>query len=275
MVELRPSTAAVSDPAVAVPFILDTGSQYNVISCAVLEKLQLKFPGINIIRPANFSVGMADQTVAPVLGITKAIDVMITIGAAGPLRLGGIEFVVVNGISDLLLLGHSTMIERLGIDVEAILSSSTSSNIPAASWPASLLTDNSPELMISADVELSDRIIQLRAGIDQATEAGLDGEALGIVTKAVMVDSVECFRAGVREDDPPADVPPMRVRLNPGPLPPHARPRRAAPEKANFLKKFVDTLAQAGMVVTALGASFASPAMAVVKPSSVKIKKLS
>lgn len=54
---------------------------------------------------------------------------MITSGAAGPLRLGGIEFVAVNGTSDLPL-GHSTMMERLGIDVEAILSSSTSSDIP-------------------------------------------------------------------------------------------------------------------------------------------------
>ena len=117
IVELQLSTAAtVSGPTVAVPFILDTGSQYNVISIAVLNILQLKFPGIDIVRPANFSVGMANQTIAPVLGITMAIDVMITSGAAGPLRLGGIEFVVVNGTSDLLLLGHSTMIKRFGID---------------------------------------------------------------------------------------------------------------------------------------------------------------
>ena len=86
------------------------------------------------------------------------------------------------------------MIERLGIDVQAILSSSTSSDIPAASWvqfkeikpnstetiyslqaahgnepeydePASLLTDNSPELMISTDVELTERSVQLQDGI--------------------------------------------------------------------------------------------------------------
>ena len=124
----------------------------------------------------------------------KAINVMITSGAAGLLRLGGIELAVVDGTSDLLLLSHSTMIERFGVDVEAILSSSTSSDIPAASWvqfkeikpnstetiyslqaahgnepeydePASLLTDNSPELMISTDVELTERSVQLQDGI--------------------------------------------------------------------------------------------------------------
>ena len=60
-----------------------------------------------------------------------------------------------------------------------------------------------------------------------------------------------------------------------GPVPPRVRPRSVAPEKAKFLKKFVDTLADAGMVVTALGAPFASPAMAVVKPSSIKAPKVS
>ena len=47
--------------------------------------------------------------------------------------MGGIEFVVVDGTSDLLLLGHSTTIERSGIDVEALLSSTTSSDMLAAS----------------------------------------------------------------------------------------------------------------------------------------------
>ena len=195
------------------------------------------------------------------------------------------------------------MIERLGIDVQAILSSSTSSDTPAASWvqikeikpnstesidslqavhanepecdePASLLTDNSPELMISPDVELTERSVQLQAGIEKATKSGLQGETLEIVKKAVFVDGVDCFRAEIQENDPPADVPAMRVRLNPGQVPPHARPRSAAPEKDFFLMKFVDTLADAGMVVTALGAPFATSGMAVVKSCSTSAPKV-
>lgn len=49
---------------------------------------------MNSVRPADFSVGMANQT-APVLDIAKGIGVPITRGAAGPLHLGGSEFVVV------------------------------------------------------------------------------------------------------------------------------------------------------------------------------------
>ena len=122
--------------------------------------------------------------------------------------------------------------------------------------------------MISTDVELSDRVDHLRAGIDKASKGGLGGEVLEIIKKVVTVDNADCFRAGIREYDPPADVPAMCVRLNPGPPPPHARPRSAAPEKAKILRNFVYTLAQAGMVTTASGALFASPVMTVVKSSS-------
>ena len=66
----------------------------------------------------------------------------------------------------------------------------------------------------------------------------------------------------------------MCVRLNPGPVPPRARPRSAASEKAKFLKKFVDTMADAGMAVTTLGAPFPSPAMAMVKSSSIEAPKV-
>ena len=186
IVELRQSTAAVSGPAVVVTFILDTCSQPNVVGCAVLKSLQLKFPDIDTVRPPDFPVGMANQTTAPPLGVTKAIDVMITSGAAGPLRLGGIEFVVLNRTSDLLRLVHSITIELLGVDVEATISSSSRSDMPSASWaqskeiktnsnesidslqathgnelecdePAFLLTNNSPERVISPDVKLSER----------------------------------------------------------------------------------------------------------------------
>ena len=43
---------------------------------------------MDIVRPADFSVDMANPTTAPVLGVTNAINVMITSGAAGPLRFG-------------------------------------------------------------------------------------------------------------------------------------------------------------------------------------------
>ena len=67
----------------------------------------------------------------------------------------------------------------------------------------------------------------------------------------------------------------MCVRLNPGLVPPHARPRSAAPGKMKFLNKFVDTLADGGIVVAAWRASFSSPTIAVVKPSSIKAPNVS
>ena len=66
----------------------------------------------------------------------------------------------------------------------------------------------------------------------------------------------------------------MCLRLNPGPVPPHDV-REALLRKSKFLKKFVDTLPDAGTVVAAFGAPFASPAMTVVKPSSIKAIEVS
>ena len=73
-------------------------------------------------------------------------------------------------------------------------------------------------------------------------------------------------------EDPLADVPAIKVQLRPGARSVQARARRGGPEKANFTKNFVPTLVTAGMVVAALGSHYASPAMSVVKPSSVKAK---
>ena len=52
---------------------MDTGSQFNVIMLAVLSstKLLATFPGIDIVRPGDFSVELANRTTAPVLGTTK------------------------------------------------------------------------------------------------------------------------------------------------------------------------------------------------------------
>ena len=100
----------------------------------------------------------------------------------------------------------------------------------------------------------------------------MGSEALGELAHAVLVEFVDNFWASLRKEDPPADVPGMKVQLLPGACPVQARARRAAPDKAKLIKNFVPTLVAAEMVVAALGSLYASPAMAVVKPSSGKVK---
>lgn len=100
----------------------------------------------------------------------------------------------------------------------------------------------------------------------------MGSEALGKLVDAMLVEFARSFGAGQRQEDPPADVPAMNVRLLPRARPVQARARRAAPDKASFIKHFMSTLVAAGMVVAALGSLYASPAMADVKPSSMPVK---
>ena len=222
------------------------------------------------MEPVNFSVIMADQTAAFGAGIVLALNTVVTSGAAGALRLGCIDYVMLDGVDDLLLLGKATMIERLGIDVEYILASCSESDLPTGQWvsvkeviPATgvsvdalkvargaegkidtssnLITDAAPVVMMSPDEEQLDRLNLLKANIAKAEKAGLDGEALEDVKQAVLVDYIDNFRAGVREDDPTTNVTPMTIKLKPRAYPVHARPRQAAPVKPNFLRSNTKT----------------------------------
>ncbi|CAN0274258.1 unnamed protein product, partial [Scytosiphon promiscuus] len=270
--------------------LLDTGSQINVISRGMFAKLQANFPSKTLINQRAFSVVLADQAVAHTVGTTEPLNVTVTSGVAGPIHLSRIVFTVLEGDDDLLLLGHPTMVAKLGTNVESMLT-----NLPAtiaedeircavASLAAArgvatgpdpseaLLTDRAPSLLSAPDEELQERVRLLQKGVDKAARAGMGSEVLGEIAHAVLMEFAGSFRAGLRTEDPPADVPAMKVQLLPGARPVQARARRAAPDKAQFIKNFVPTLVAAGMVVEALGSLYASPAMAVVKPSSGPVK---
>lgn len=68
---------------------------------------------------------------------------------------------------------------------------------------AALLTDAAPDVGVVPDVEYDDRVQHLYTGINKTKVNGLDGEALETVTKAVLVDNVDCFCAGIYAVIPP------------------------------------------------------------------------
>ena len=177
---------------------------------------------------------LADQAVAHALGTAEPLNVTVTSGVAGPIQLSSIGFTVLEGDSDRLLLGHPTMVAKLGINVERMLKimpttvaadeircaiASLAAVRGAATDPDPsevLLTDRAPSLINALDEKLQQRVRLLKKGVDKAARAGMGNEGLGEVAHAVMVESADSFRAGVRKEDPPADVPAMKVQLLPG-----------------------------------------------------------
>ena len=60
------------------------------------------------------------------MGITEPLNVTVDSGVAGLVQLSSIVFAVIEGEDDLLLLGHPTMVPKLGINVKRMLT-----NLPA------------------------------------------------------------------------------------------------------------------------------------------------
>ena len=86
-------------------------------------------------------------------------------------------------------------------------------NEPECDELAPMLTDNSPELMISPDVELTERSVPLSWN-RKGYQSWIRGRGTRNRQEIGVCRRCDCFRAGIREDDPPADVPAMCVRLN-------------------------------------------------------------
>lgn len=116
------------------------------------------------------------------MGITEPLNVTVDSGVAGLVQLSSIVFAVIEGEDDLLLLGHPTMVPKLGINVKRMLT-----NLPAtvaedefrcavASLAAdrvvatdpdpseALMTDWAPSLLSAPDEELPERIRHLEKG---------------------------------------------------------------------------------------------------------------
>ena len=58
------------------------------------------------------------------------------------------------------------------------------------------MTDSSPGLMISPALEVTERSVQLHAGLEKTTKARLEGEALEIVKNAVLSPVLTDFMLG-------------------------------------------------------------------------------
>ena len=97
--------------------LLVTGNQIDVIGRGLLDKLHNTFSTTASVFTRVFPVTMADQPVAKAVGQTEILIIFITRTVAGPLRVGGITFEILEWVENLLLPLHLTMKAELCIDV--------------------------------------------------------------------------------------------------------------------------------------------------------------
>ena len=195
-------TGVESGPGVEGRVLLDTGIQISVISRGMLAKLQANYPLSALLTQRSFPVVLVDQAIAPAVGTTEPLNVIFTSEVARPVQLTRIVFTVLEGDGDMLLLGHPTMVAKLGIDVEKILT-----NLPAnvaegdircavalaaarganadPDPSAALLTHRAPPLISAPDKEMQEPFRLLTKGVDKAAQEGKGTEALDDLAQAV------------------------------------------------------------------------------------------
>ena len=78
---------------------------------------------------------------------------------------------------------------------------------------------------------MQERVRLLKKEVDISAQEGMGTEALDNLAQAVLANFKGSFRVGLRMEDPPADMPAMKVQLRLGARPVHARARRDGPEK--------------------------------------------
>lgn len=114
----------VSGPEIQSRVLLSTKSnQCHELRLRLYAKIQEDYPGttITFITHRAFPVVLADGAVAQDLRSPEPVNVTITGGIAGPIQLSRIVFTALEGNNDLFVLGHPTMVAKLGNDIEAIL----------------------------------------------------------------------------------------------------------------------------------------------------------
>ena len=199
------------------------------------------------------------------LDTAKPIGVMVTRGAYGALRLGSIDFVVVNSTSGLLTLDHATVTLRLHIGMDGTYSSTSPTYITAAAasglrleekapdttenidsfWtvdgkesasaePITLSTKAAPDIIaLSSEVGLEDRLLQFcELDSRKAQTQGIlmaKRVTLAIIIQLLVYEygATGCS-AGTSIDDSTWELPVTFVCLKPEGVPPSARPPLAA-----------------------------------------------
>ena len=275
-------TATYCNGALEFTLMADQGSDVNIISPDLLAKLKEANPSVSVTKLASKrEFGNANTNAAALTcGQMVTADVELRVRHGEKLMLRGIKWLVSEqplahayigrhvlsalGLSNRVLLAAAR--DRLGgaANVPELLSNAGMTDDACADGATSIgaiLQQNAytqgstfhSEGGVEED-QLDDAAVYVDLGEDDpaelnkalkklvsdAVERGLD--EVGAARLASLVEKYKSiFRLRLGKS-PPADVPPMKVRLEPNSKPIRVKPRRYSPEQRKFLNNYVDAL---------------------------------
>ncbi|POM74526.1 Hypothetical protein PHPALM_8504 [Phytophthora palmivora] len=203
----------------------------------MLSHIQPKLEVIKLPKPIESrTVGGALVTA------THAVDVQLTLHtAAGPVRCQNTKRCLVIDDEDEFIVGRILLAE-LGIDVDRQLEHLAARNIDDHEDEIDELT-GIPDRGVTVDEKVKD----LLSGL---VEDAVSRQAIDLATASVLLTTL-CQFTGWRlalGDDPPANVPPLKLRLKVGAQPYKCKVRQYSPEKSAFLEEFNNELVRLGWV---------------------------
>ncbi|KAE9207369.1 hypothetical protein PF005_g12643 [Phytophthora fragariae] len=262
----RVRSTATLNAKLDLPYCADSGSDWNIISHNHVKELQALDCDVEVAeldRPVELeAVGGA------VLTATHGVDVYLCLNtAAGPVRCQDPKRCLVAESDDEELIVGRVLLAELGIDVDRELEQLAARNL-------------------NDDDEFGDSIgIPMREDtLDEDVAIVINGMVVdcverGIVSPGTEEDRLRNILASFKGwrlalgDDPPARVPPLRIRLKPDAKPFKCKVRQYSPEKSEFLAKFNAELVRLGWVIENKESRWACAALPVRKPNSNEFRQ--
>uniref|UniRef100_H3H5Q5 Reverse transcriptase domain-containing protein n=1 Tax=Phytophthora ramorum TaxID=164328 RepID=H3H5Q5_PHYRM len=244
-----------------MPYCADSGSDWNIISHSHVKELQAldqDVVEVELDEPVELeAVGGA------VLTATQGVDVYLCLNtAAGPVRCQDPKrCLIVKSDDDELIVGR-VLLAELGIDVDRELEQLAVRN---------LRDDDEfgdPTGIPVREETLDEEVATVIDGmITDCLERGIVSPGAEEERLRAILFSFNGWRL-VLGDDPPAKVPPLKIRLKPGAKPFKCKARQYSPEKSEFMAKFNAELVRLGWVIENKESRWACAALPVRKPNS-------
>ncbi|GMF81202.1 unnamed protein product [Phytophthora fragariaefolia] len=241
-----------------LPYCADSGSDYNIVSQNHVDQLRQLDRTLSLVK---LSEPVESRAVGgAVLISTHAIDVNLTLNtAAGPVRCQDLKrCLIVESDEDEFLVGKLLLAE-LGIDVDRQLEY-------LAVRGDDDKTFDEPQSMPLCKPTIAGVVMKVvDALVSDAIQRGVIDNYITTRLYTVL-HRVGGWRLEV-SDDPPARVPPLKIRLKAGASPYRCKVRQYSTEKSEFLDAFNKKLVELGWVFENRESRWCCPELPVKKPS--------
>ncbi|GMF19656.1 unnamed protein product [Phytophthora fragariaefolia] len=242
-----------------LPYCADSGSDYNIVSQNHVDQLRQFDRTLSLVK---LSEPVESRAVGGAILIsTHAIDVNLTLNtAAGPVRCQDLKrCLIVESDEDGFLVGKLLLAE-LGIDVDRQLEY-------LAVRGDDDKTFDEPQSMPLYKPTIAGVVMKVvDALVSDAIQRGVIDDYITTRLYTVL-HRFGGWRLEV-SDDPPARVPPLKIRLKAGASPYRCKLRQYSPEKSEFFDAFNKKLVELGWVFENRESPWCCPALPVKNPSS-------